>query len=58
MNEEENNEFECSICLTSLQHLPEVFPQNVDIVYNRVVVTPCKHKFHFYCLLQWMETKK
>ena len=58
MNEEESTHVECSICLTSLNLLPESYSMKSEQkIYNRVIVTPCKHKFHFYCLENWMETK-
>lgn len=52
---EEELEQPCSICLNKLSELPPSHSSTIS--YNKVVVTRCKHKFHYFCLQESMEMK-
>lgn len=51
----------CAICGGDLTELPPDSKSQTklseEIDYNRVVLTPCRHKFHANCLDHWMEKK-
>lgn len=58
---------DCAVCMNPLHHTPDVSSApsgHTRIVLNRlkpmqrqIMKTPCNHKFHVGCLVQWMEIK-
>lgn len=49
---------ECAICLTPLHSEP---PQGSAVqleVEGRVMRTPCQHRYHSACLVEWMQIKQ
>ncbi|CAD8107767.1 unnamed protein product [Paramecium sonneborni] len=50
---------DCAICLLHLMIEPDQQEQDLDrmLVSKVLMITPCGHKFHPFCLKSWMEIK-
>ncbi|CAD8108254.1 unnamed protein product [Paramecium sonneborni] len=50
---------DCAICLLHLMIEPNQQEQDLDrmLVSKVLMITPCGHKFHPYCLKTWLEVK-
>ena len=46
-------EYECAICMVQLQKQPK----NEALPAEEFFKTPCNHKFHKSCLVDWMDQK-
>ena len=49
---------ECAICLTALHSDPPPSAVEFEAVSYRVMRTPCKHRYHSSCLVEWMRIKQ
>ena len=49
-----DNMEDCAICLTPVHMQPLEENQMAGDFVGKVMTTPCKHKFHGTCLVQWM----
>lgn len=56
--EEGGEEVECAICLTALHADPPPSAGEFEAVSYRVMRTPCKHRYHGSCLVEWMRIKQ
>ena len=48
---------ECTICMNRLRFEPSDSPNSSSIRTFYYFQTPCGHKFHQRCLLNWMQVK-
>ena len=50
----------CLQCHEELKAIPALVQATQDSIlsHNKIVVTPCNHKFHLPCLIEWMSVSQ